>query len=341
MPTSASTALDEAAALQAEGRYLEAVDRLADANREHPDGRIERELVAARHAALDELEPGPGLDEWPRRLPDPFPDVAGRPPEISAAELTGDVLGGAIVNHGCLLVRGLVDQETAARMRDDIDTVFAACDARNDGAPLSETAPWFAPINPRPGYPVSIGERWWIREGGGVWTADSPRFLARLIDVFVGARIDEVLTDYLGERPALSVKKCTLRRVPITSGTDWHQDGAFLGEGIRTCNVWLTLSHCGDDAPGLDLVPARLPLVETGTEGAQFDWSVGPPVVERAAGDAGIVRPIFEAGDALLFDERFLHRTAVGPDMRKDRYAIETWFFAPSHYPGPQVPLAF
>ena len=31
---------------------------------------------------------------------------------------------------------------------------------------------------------------------------------------------------------------------------DWHQDGAFLGEGISTLNLWLPLSDCGDDAPG-------------------------------------------------------------------------------------------
>jgi hypothetical protein len=165
--------------------------------------------------------------------------------------------------------------------------------------------------------------------------------LAELVDLLLAARIDEVLTEYLGERPALSVKKCTLRRVPVDSGSDWHQDGAFLGDGIRTVNVWLALTHCGDDAPGLDLVPNRLPLVETGTEGAKFDWSVGEGVVERVAGDAGTVRPIFEAGDALLFDERFLHRTAVSSGMTVERYAIETWFFAPSHYPSPQVPLAF
>jgi hypothetical protein len=341
MPTNVTTVLDEAASLQRDGRYFDAVELLAEANRRQRDNDIERELVLARHAALDELEPEPGLTEWPRALPDPFPDVHGRPPEVAASELTGEKLGGAIVNHGCLLVRGLLSTDEAERLSADIDRVFDACDARNSGAPLSETAPWFVPINPRSSYELTIGERWWVRQGGGVWTADSPRVLAELIDMLVAARLDQVLTDYLGERPALSVKKCTLRRVPVDSGSDWHQDGAFLGDGIRTVNVWLSLTHCGDTAPGLDLVPTRLPLVETGTEEAKFDWSVGPAVVERAAGDAGIVRPIFEAGDALLFDERFLHRTAVSPDMTIERYAIETWFFAPSHYPSPQVPIAF
>ena len=42
---------------------------------------------------------------------------------------------------------------------------------------------------------------------------------------------------------------------------------------------------------------------------------------------------MFEPGDALLFDELFLHKTASDPQMRKPRYAIENWFFGPSGFP--------
>ena len=56
-------------------------------------------------------------------------------------------------------------------------------------------------------------------------------------------------------------------------------------------------------------------------------------------GDGGVARPIFEPGDALLFDHLCLHRTAVGPGMTEDRYATETWSFAPSVYPDDTVPL--
>ena len=48
-----------------------------------------------------------------------------------------------------------------------------------------------------------------------------------------------------------------------------------------------------------------------------------------------------EPGDALLFDELFLHRTATDETMTRDRYAIETWFFAPSVYPGDQIPFVW
>jgi ectoine hydroxylase-related dioxygenase (phytanoyl-CoA dioxygenase family) len=129
--------------------------------------------------------------------------------------------------------------------------------------------------------------------------------------------------------------------VPVDTGTDWHQDGAFLGDDIRTVNVWLTLTDCGEDAPGLDVVAKRLPgVLETGTKGAQFDWSVGPDLVAEVAPN-DVVRPPFRAGDALLFDQRNLHRTGVSPGMVRERYAVETWFFAPSSYPHDQIPIVF
>jgi ectoine hydroxylase-related dioxygenase (phytanoyl-CoA dioxygenase family) len=151
-----------------------------------------------------------------------------------------------------------------------------------------------------------------------------------------------VLEEYLGERPVLSANKCTLRKVPLTTKTDWHQDGAFLGEGIRAMNVWIALSDCGVDSPGMDLVPKRFDAVcETGTGGAYFDWAVGPETVAELSVDAPVVRPHFRAGDALLFDELFLHRTAIDPTMTRPRYAIESWFFAPTTYPPGQVPLVW
>lgn len=105
-----------------------------------------------------------------------------------------------------------------------------------------------------------------------------------------------------------------------------------MGADIRSLDVWVALSHCGDIAPGIDLVGRRLDeIVERGTEGAYLEWTVGPGVVERVA-DGRVVRPVFEAGDALLLDHMNLHRTATGPEMTHDRYAIEAWFFAPSTY---------
>jgi hypothetical protein len=69
---------------------------------------------------------------------------------------------------------------------------------------------------------------------------------------------------------------------------------------------------------------------------------VSPSLAEEAAGGAGgILRPEFSPGDALLFDHLFLHRTGVSSGMTRQRWAIETWFFAPSSYPDGQIPLAY
>jgi hypothetical protein len=172
--------------------------------------------------------------------------------------------------------------------------------------------------------------------------ADSPRFMFEILDLYTALGLRSVVSDYLGSRPVLSANKCTLRRVSVKTNGDWHQDGAFLGSGIRAINMWLTLTACGVDAPGLDLVPRRFDsIVETGTGGAHFDWAVGPEVVKRVSADVGVVRPQFDAGDLLIFDDLFLHRTAVEPEMTRERHAIEMWCFAADAYPSGQVPLVW
>ena len=112
-----------------------------------------------------------------------------------------------------------------------------------------------------------------------------------------------------------------------------------MGE-VRAMNVWLSLSRCGDEAPGLDLVPRRLDgFVETGTGEAMLDYQASQAVAEEAAGEYGVIRPIFEPGDVLLFDDRFLHKTGSDPSMPKPRFAIESWFFGTNGFNHKYVPL--
>jgi hypothetical protein len=336
-----SATLTKADTLLAQGKPREAIDLLSAANRRHPDATIERRLVQIRHTGFATIDRSAGREDWPPAVADLFAPVDGHPPEVQGVDLTAEALGSGILRHGCLLVRGLVPRSKVSPLVYAVDKTLESHEAHCDGLPVSETAPWFVPFEPDAGYSVGYG-RQWVRDAGGAWMVDSPRALFELTETFQDAGVDRALTGYLGERPALSVKKCTLRRVPTDTSADWHQDGAFLGAGIRTVNVWLSLSHCGDDAPGLDVVPRRLDhIVETGSHGAQFDWSVGPELVEHVAADAGVVRPIFEPGDALLFDDFFLHQTGVSPGMTHERYAIESWFFAPSTYPHDQIPILF
>jgi hypothetical protein len=306
---------------------------------------LERHLVQLRHRAFARIDRGPRSSARPpvaqlRAATDPVPPV------VSVAELTADVLRSGILQRGSVHVRGVVPQPRVRELVDGIDRAIAASEAlpsrpdRDD-----ETDPWFEPFRADSSSPKDTNRklgnrRQWVQAAGGVWGADSPRMLFELFVTLDELGLRELISAYLGERPALAVDKCTLRRVGLDTGTDWHQDGAFLGSRIRTVNMWLSLSDCGRDSPGLDVVPTRLErILETGTEGAQFPWSVGPGVVDRVSAAAPVVRPIFAPGDVLFFDEFFLHRTAVDPAMTRERYAIETWFFAPSAYPEQYVPL--
>jgi hypothetical protein len=234
-----------------------------------------------------------------------------------------------------------------------IDRAFEGCDtqaergwsretAGDDPAADAATLPWYYRFEGTDTHHIRGETRKFVREGAGVWTVESPRMMFEFLEVLERTGLRPLVREYLGERPAMTLKKSTLRRTPPLPHADWHQDGAFLGEGIRTINLWLSLSHCGEDAPGLDLLPRRLDrIVETGSGGAIFPWSVGPGTVEEAAEGVPILRPRFEPGDALLFDELFLHRTATDETMTRERYAIETWFFAPSVYPGDQIPFVW
>ena len=289
-------------------------------------------------AALSQPAPASGLvrpQVWPPHYADPFPGHAGAP-EARAQALTPNLLGGALLHHGSLVVRNLLSREKAEAFRLGIEEAVAARDAFNAGR--AGPGPWYSQVDA--GDAVA-DNRPWVENGGGVLTADSPRMLAAILAAFEAAGIIRVIEAYMGERPALSIGKSTLRRVPVDSGTDWHQDGAFLGD-VRAINVWVALSPCGRDAPGLEIVSRRLPyVIQSGSHGSWFDWSVGPGMVSLLAeGGAPLESPLFEAGDALLFDHLMLHRTGVRPGMTQPRWAIESWFFAPSAFPIDQVPLA-
>ena len=295
-------------------------------------------LVELRHAVGDPpvgqpregaAYPEPAFD----RLPDRNGDLAG----IEPAQLSPEVLRAGILRDGCLLIRGAVDRDAALAVAEEIDRAFDARDAAEAGEPADRR--YYSEFMPAPAFRATLG-RDWVAGGGGLWAADSPHLLFEMLDTFERAGLRSAIRDYLGEPPLISVQKCTLRRVDPDAGRGWHQDGAFLGD-VRALNVWLSLSHCGDEAPGMDVVPRRLEeIVPTGTEGATFDWSVSEQVAEEAAGEVGVVRPIFEPGDVLLFDELFLHSTAAEPSMPKSRWAIESWFFGASASPADYSPLA-
>lgn len=320
----------------AEGRIDEAIQMLESVLEKYSEPGGYTRLVEMRHSGFFKKSHAVSEGTWP-----PYAGVSDYPenviPEVNAAALTPKNLGVGIQRHGSLIVRGLLKKEQTELLINAIDKAFAANDQHVLTGAISE---WFSPLKPC----VENGNvriaRQFIRDGGGTLAVDSPKALSELIKVIRNTVAADAITGYLKERPALSAKKTTLRRVPPDSNSGWHQDGAFLGKDIRTVNLWIALTDCGTDAPSMDMIPKRLnSIIKTGGGGASFSWSLDNAAVAQATGNLDPVRLQFKAGDAILFDELNLHRTAADRQMKHNRYAIEAWFFAPSAYPLDQIPV--
>jgi len=314
----------------------EEIERLSASNRDDRDLDNERQLLWLRHlAGMHALEEAGTADFA-------APDNGGLPtaeglPEFTRADVTPGVLRAAILRDGCVLVRGVIDREAALHFADGIDRAFAERERiqAGDAAPGA----YYSEFEPHPDSKAEFG-RPWIQEGGGVLAADSPTVAFEMLELFRAADLGPLVDGYLGETGLISAHKTTLRKAAPTVAGAWHQDGAFMGP-VRSLNLWLALSRCGDVAPGLDLVPRRLDyLVASQTDEAILDFQVSQAKAEEAAGDKAILRPIFEPGDALFFDEMFLHQTASDPSMPNPRFALESWFFGSSSFPVDYAPVA-
>jgi Phytanoyl-CoA dioxygenase (PhyH) len=314
------------------------IERLTEANRANGDRDTERRLVHLRHLAGIRL-----LVESGDRPDHPEPDFGrlseGDPlPELRPEDVTPELIRAGILRDGCLLVRGLVDRDTALHFAGQIDRAFSERDRLIAGERPADG--YYEDFHARPPFEVADGARLWVQQGGGLLAPDAPLLAYEMFEMFAQAGLPKLVGDYLGERPLVSIQKTTLRKAEPHVGGAWHQDGAFMGD-VRALNLWLSLSRCGDESPGLDIVPRRLDhIVATATDDAVLDYQVSHSKAEEAAGDKPIVRPIFEPGDALFFDELFLHQTGSDPSMPKPRFAIESWFFGGSAFPREYGPIA-
>lgn len=243
---------------------------------------------------------------------------------------------GAVRHHGSVIVRDLFSHQQVGRTVDAIRRVGDERDA--DGA---------RPVDPglyRPFPDVTPDDRILrtiVAGHGGTWLADSPLTTAQVLDDLAAVGVVDLAREHFGERPCFSLQKSTLRRsAPVHDFAGWHQDGSFLGPEVRTMNVWVALSDCGGDrpTPGLELVPRRVDELLP-TDGGLGSASISDGRVLEAAGELALSRPEFSAGDALIFDERFVHRTHLTPGMTHERFALECWLFAPSHAAEEYVPF--
>ncbi|MEM8625831.1 MAG: hypothetical protein AAGG47_20265 [Pseudomonadota bacterium] len=273
-------------------------------------------------------------------VPDLFLDIGDTIPEIDVRALDLARVRSAMAHHGALIVRNLFDPRLARHYRVAIDEVIEAANALAEATSKDEedTRPTamkgaYLPLGEGAG-PLIRKHKTFLGKSGAIETFLSPKVSLDLLDRFETLGLRRLLQGYFGDEPCLSFNKSVLRRAePLPHAAEWHQDGAFMTEGIKSLNLWIALSECGGgtDSPGMDLVPRRLDAVlPTGTNGAIFNWSVsGATVAEQFPGIAP-ARPYFAAGDAIFFDHFNLHATSSDPAFTEPRYAIETWFFAKS-----------
>jgi hypothetical protein len=327
---------------------VQAIAELSARNRARPDAALECQLADLRLRGFKQLPALANTAHWPPTVDYRFPPAALAKhrgiPEIAARELNIHTLAAGILQHGSVIVRGLLDSSQANALIRDIDEVMAAQARFAASKKVQDSTPWFAPPEFLSQFKLGVGRKF-IAETGGIWAIDSPRALFHVIELYEQLGLRELLTAYFGEAPCLSVRKWVLRRVaPLPAEPDWHQDGSFMGTQIRSANLWIALNRCGGDTdtPGIDLIPKRLDeIIKTGTHGAGYDWVVSPQLVNEQFRDTPPVRPLFEAGDAVFFDHFNLHRTSFAASITQTRYAIECWFFARSAYPEEQIPLIF
>jgi hypothetical protein len=233
---------------------------------------------------------------------DPFEGVEGLP-EVTGESLDAPTIAAGVQFHGGLLVRGFFSSQKVAKLRTHFET------------PMPDDVTGTEELRSRPG-----------RDGVGSLG------LFDLVAAYQEHGFAKVVQEYLGGRAVMDRVKLKRREKP--GRLPWHQDAAFFGGRRSALNVWCALSPL---SAGLELVPTPL------------DEVVGVSAEELDAGDISYnylmqkprhhitdllarvpsVAPALEAGDALLFDEMTMHRTAI---VEKDtfREVVVTWFFAPS-----------
>ncbi|HNL92356.1 MAG TPA: phytanoyl-CoA dioxygenase family protein [Pseudomonadales bacterium] len=339
-----STMQEQVNQLTRNGQWQEAIALLSEQNRLHADVALEKQLIDLRVQGFHHTQWPVPTTVFPPAIDAKLSlNTAATIPEIAATQLDAQILNKTVQQQGSLLVRNLVPSSMLEILRHNIEQAVTTRNQRAAGEVIDSNNPYYSPsqyLNTH--HKLGVGRKF-IAETGGVWAADSPRGLFDVMELYRQLQLKKLLTDYFGETPCVSVKKWVLRRVdPIAGEADWHQDGAFMGKDVRSMNLWIALTDCGGDSinPGIDIVPRRFDnIVQTGTDGARFDWTVGPAYVEKNFSDTPWLRPAFKAGDALFFDHMNLHRTAWSPSITGRRYAIECWFFAASASAQNQIPM--
>lgn len=352
LPPEHASVLQSCRALQQSERWEEAYKMLAAQPEKEVYAREQVDILLHALQGEEATTSAPPADDRPFH-PKGNPLCAQGIPEISANELKPDLLGTALREHGHLLVRGMLDDGDTGSLITAIDeSLGSRTDFHAGEEPPATHSPWYYPSPLFPGNHVSYSNRNASRKygrTGSMPVIDSPRGAQLVLDVFRKIDLHALLEGHFGEQAVIAVRKWMFRLAAANVEADdgigggWHQDGQFMGESINTVNLWIALTPCGDgtSAPGIALIPRRFSRVlEYGTRGAKLDWTVGPDLVTELAEECPMIRPHFEAGDALFFDHLSLHRTGHAANQSRNRHALESWFYTRSATGGrPVIPF--
>lgn len=309
------------------GNSVMALRQLVAANRLAPD--TDREILIQNLRVTQDLY-GP---RTPAPLGEPPASLSYEQgmPACVLSEITPEIVRAAFAASGCLYVPNALDTETTGALREAVEEAQNACrteqpDPRWYRQPKLPTLKQVFDV---------AGARKFAHNSGGCLATDSPRAMFLILDMFERSGVTALVRNYLGEEPVLSASKFMLWRVSAGPEAGWHQDGRFLGKGmdIASLNVWTALTDCGESAPGMELVLDYPDHYIMAAPDSAFDWAVSNSQVDEMRKRVPVVIPRFRAGDMLMFDQWLLHRTSRRPDMPDTRYAIESWFFAPSVFP--------
>ncbi len=287
------------------------ITRLSQQNRGQVDAALEARLVSLRREAGEALRGAAGVLQAPA-CADAFPGCTTLP-EITGGDLSAATLGGALLYHGGLLVRGLYSDAQLQHLR-QLAVQQEAVD-REDHTPLGT----------------------------------SPHTLFELLEVYRDCGLLDAVDGYLDGQPLMFAERTKLRQHRAEThkyaAIPWHQDASFFGRKSWAVNCWAAVTPCGDGNPGLGIIPRRTDQYhgwDPADGRAPLDYGNAMPEAELTALCEGhpAVEVVLQPGDALLFDEMTVHRTNSRPWRLQQQIVTISWFFRASGFPDWGTPLA-
>jgi len=100
----------------------------------------------------------------------------------------------------------------------------------------------------------------------------------------------------------------------------YHQDGRAMGQYGKGITVWIPLSECGENAPGLEILRAPCGMLFPLAEQSENIEERSAWVVEQCCAPW---RPRLLPGDVIVFTDDIIHRTYTTEVMKNDSRFLE------------------